>query len=121
MSMPGLDPGGVYARTGRVAAMNGLSGGAVDHLLPVAEIIVLVLGALSALVVGFWKGFRWLDGQITTRFSDLIREWTAANDRRHEETARAIADLRDRDGERASAIKRTHERIDSIMERLSPP
>ena len=57
---------------------------------------------------------------MTGRFKVLISEFTAANDRRHLEHAQAIADLRDRDKERAAAIKRTHERIDSIMERIPP-
>ena len=98
--------------------MDKLSGGAVEHLVPVVEIIVLTVVALVALLVGFWRGFKWLDTQITDRFAILIAEWTEANDRRHEEHARAISDLRERDIERAQAIKRTHERIDTIMGRL---
>jgi hypothetical protein len=100
--------------------MGGLTGGALEHAAPFLELILGVGAALGAVVVGFWKGFRWLDTQITERFAVLIKEWTEANDRRHDEHARAISDLRERDSERASAIKRTHERIDNIMERLPP-
>jgi hypothetical protein len=100
--------------------MGGMTGGAVEHLLPFVEILIAVGGAVGVIVVTGWKGFKWLDTQITDRFAALISEWTEANDRRHDEHARAIADLRDRDSERASAIKRTHERIDNIMERLPP-
>jgi DNA-binding GntR family transcriptional regulator len=100
--------------------MSSLSGSALEHLVPFVEILALAVAAIAALVVGFWKGFRWLDTQITDRFAALISEWTEANDRRHDEHARAISDLRERDSERASAIKRTHERIDVLMERIPP-
>ena len=98
--------------------MGGLSSGAVEHLVPVVEIIALTVGALVALVIGFWRGFRWLDEQMTGRFKTLISEFTAANDRRHELHDRAIADLRARDEERAEAIKRVHGRVDSLWERI---
>lgn len=98
--------------------MGGLTSGAVEHLVPVVEIIALTVGALVALIVGFWRGFRWLDEQMTGRFKVLISEFTQANDRRHELHDRAITDLRDRDNERAEAIKRLHGRVDSVWERI---
>lgn len=98
--------------------MGSLSGGAVEHLVPVLEIVALAVAALVTLLVAFWRGFKWLDTQMTARFAELIREFTAANDRRHEGHDRAISDLRERDNERAEAIKRVHARVDSVWERI---
>jgi DNA-binding GntR family transcriptional regulator len=115
--------------------MSGLSGGAVDHLVPVVEIVALLVGALVAIAGGLWAGFRWLRGQIRESFEGLTRSeqfrkvvseivtdatvgWNDLNNRLHEEHRRSIAELRKRDDERADAVKRLHGRVDSVWERI---
>lgn len=98
--------------------MGGLSGGAVEHLIPVVEIVAALFVALVAIVGTLWGGFRWLRGVIAEEFKALVLEWTAANDRRHAEHDRAIEDLRERDNERAEAVKRLHGRVDAVWERV---
>lgn len=115
--------------------MGGLSGGAVEHLVPVVEIFVLLVGALLAIAGGLWAGFRWLRGQIRESFEGLTKSehfkkvvagiitdatagWNDINNRLHEEHRRGISELRKRDDERADAIKRLHGRVDSVWERI---
>lgn len=115
--------------------MSGLSGGAVDHLIPVVEIIVVLVGALLAIAGGLVAGFRWLRGEIRESFqnftkgddfkrvvSEIITEatagWNDINNRLHEEHRRSIGELRKRDDERADAIKRLHGRVDSVWEKV---
>jgi hypothetical protein len=119
-----------------------LSPGAVEHLVPVVEIVVLLGGAVVAVIVTGYAGFRWLRGQIKESFqsfttgpdfrrvvSEIITEatagWNDINNRLHEEHRRSFTELRKRDDElakrddeRAEAIKRLHGRVDSVWERV---
>ena len=116
--------------------MSNLSSGAVDHLVPVVEVVVLLIGALGVIAGGLWAGFRWLRGQIRDSFHGLTRSdefrkvvaeiitdatagWNDLNNRMHEEHRRSIGELRKRDEERLDAIKRLHGRVDSVWERVA--
>jgi hypothetical protein len=91
---------------------------AVEHFYPVFVIILFVLGTLVVTVGGLWGGFRWLRGVIQTEFTGLIKEFIAANDKRHEKHEAAIEGLRRRDMERADAIKRLHGRVDDVWSKM---
>ncbi len=115
--------------------MGSLSGGAVEHLMPVVEILGGLVIVLAVIVGGLWRGFRWLDGRIDERFKGLTHSdefkamvsaivteaaagWADINNRLHEEHRRSIGELRKRDDERADAIKRLHGRVDAVWERV---
>ena len=100
--------------------MGDLSPGAVEHAYPVMQVLLLFLAGLMTIIGGFWGGFRWLRTVINDEFTKLISAFLAANDRRHEAHDRAIEEMRERDNERADAIKRLHGRVDGILERLAP-
>lgn len=116
--------------------MNGLSTGAVEHLVPVVEIIVGVVIVLAALIGGLWKGFIWLDGRMDQKFKDQTRSedfervvtkvvekaaagWADVNNRLHNEHTGRINSLERRDEERASAIQRLHGRVDEAWVKLA--
>lgn len=92
--------------------------GAVEHFYPVVVNVLFVLGLLIVVMGGLWGGFRWLRGVIQTEFTGLIKEFIAANDKRHEKHEAALTDLRKRDAERADAIKRLHGRVDEVYVRF---
>jgi hypothetical protein len=114
--------------------MGGLSGDAVDHLVPVVQIIVGVIVLLAALIGGLWRGFVWLDKRIGARIAgwadskdfkqavaDIVSQasagWSDLYNRQLEDVRHGIKDLRERDLERADSVKRAHQRIDAMMER----
>jgi hypothetical protein len=49
-----------------------LSKEAVDHLWPVIQIISLFIVALGTLILSLWRGFRWLQAQITTTAQAML-------------------------------------------------
>lgn len=91
---------------------------AISHFVPVIQIFVWAIGLLAIFIIAIWRGFRWLDEQITKRHQELIADWVNMNELRHQANAKAIEELRVRDGERVSAITRLHSRVDQIWQRL---
>lgn len=115
--------------------MGGLSPSAVEHAVPVVQIVVGLVVGTFAVIGAVWGGFVWLRARIVEEFHGLTKSdafkkvvgeiiveathgWNDINNRQHEEHRRALAELRKRDDERADAIKRLHARVDSIWERM---
>lgn len=77
-----------------------LSPAAVEHLWPVIQIIGLFLAALGTLVLSLWRGFRWLQAQITTTAEAMLAPIAkdvahnqASTKKAHRRIARLRADL----------------------------
>jgi hypothetical protein len=85
--------------------MSDLTPGAVEHLYPVAQVIVAVTVIVAAVVGTLWKGFRWLRSQMGEVVSEAFVKWSAVYDQK-------LEDLRRRDEERAQAVSRLHKRVD---------
>jgi DNA-binding GntR family transcriptional regulator len=116
--------------------MNNLPPTAIEHFVPVLEIFLALLAMLFALIVGLWRGFRWLDEEIGKRINgwseseafkhavaqivtQAFAPITDINNRLHEEHRRGLAEMRKRDDERAEAIKRLHGRVDDVWKEVS--
>ena len=114
--------------------MNGLNGNAVDHLVPVVQIVVGMIVLLVALIGGLWRGFVWLDKRIGSRIAgwadskdfkqavaDIVSQasagWSDLYNRQLEDVRHTLKELRERDAERADSVKRAHQRIDGMMTR----
>jgi hypothetical protein len=108
--------------------MGGLSPGAVEHFMPVAQVIGAIVIILLAVVGGLWRGFVWLDQRIASRIagwaeskpfaaavSQIVNEAFAAtndlNNRMHEEHRRNFTETRE-------AVKRLHGRVDHLFEKV---
>lgn len=52
--------------------MADLSGPAVDHLWPVLQIVGSAFFLLVSMIIGLWRGFRWLNDQITKTAQALL-------------------------------------------------
>jgi len=115
--------------------MNGA--GAIDPTLAMS--VVQVVGSLAVALVAIigvlWRGFVWLDRRMDARisgwsessgFRSAVREivsqashgWSDLYNRQLEDIRRTLAEVRERDAERADSVKRAHQRIDGIMERV---
>jgi DNA-binding GntR family transcriptional regulator len=116
--------------------LNNLSGDAVQHLVPVMEIVGLMVIILLAVIGGLWKGFRWLDGRMDDKFVEQTRSeafekvithvveraaagWADVNNRLHNEHSQRLSGLERRDEERAQSISRLHGRVDEAWVKLA--
>lgn len=116
--------------------MSSLSSGAVEHLVPVVEIIIGAVVVLSVIIGGLWKGFVWLDGRMDAKFTQQTKSdefekvitkvveraaagWADVNNRLHNEHSTRISGLERRDEERAQAISRLHGRVDEAWVKLA--
>lgn len=116
--------------------MNGLTGEAAQHLVPVMEIIGLMVMILLAVVGGLWKGFRWLDSRMDEKFLQQTRSeafekvisnvveraatgWADVNNRLHNEHSQRLSAMERRDEERAQSITRLHARVDDAWVKLA--
>lgn len=97
--------------------MGGLSSDGVSHLVPVAEVLVLLVGGLAAILVGGFKGFAWLRAGWREDLKATLNEWADVHETRHQAHEKAINEVR---AQTASGLKRAHERIDNILDRLPP-
>lgn len=112
--------------------MGGVTADSWAHAVPFFQLLFVTALVITALVGGLIKGFLWLDEKIGARilawseskdFKNAVAEivqqsFASAMDiqnRLHEETRRSIAELRERDNERADSVKRAHQRIDSLL------
>jgi hypothetical protein len=86
----------------------------------VLQIIGFTVGLLIAVAGGMVAGFRWLRRVIAEEFKALASSWDSSSERRHQSHETAIKELRERDLERAGAIKRLHARVDTIWEKVGP-
>ena len=112
-----------------------MGGGAVDPNLAVS--VVQVVGALAAAlltIIGvLWRGFVWLDKRMDARIgnwseskgfraavAEIVSQasagWSDLYNRQLEDVRRTVAELRERDAERADSVKRAHQRIDGMMQ-----
>ena len=116
--------------------MSGLTSGAVEHLIPVVEIIIAATVLLLAIVGGLWKGFQWLDSRMDDKFVQQTRSeefekvvakvveraaagWADVNNRLHNEHSQRLSGLERRDEERVQAITRLHGRVDEAWVKLA--
>ena len=52
--------------------MPDLSPAAVEHLWPVLQIVGAMVFVLASFVIGLWRGFRWLQGQIRATAEAMV-------------------------------------------------
>ncbi len=97
--------------------MGGLSGDAASHLVPVVEVFVLLVGVVSALLVGLWKGFTWLREGWREDLKHTLDKWADAHEGRHQKHESDLSELR---ASVASGLRRVHERIDVLSDRVPP-
>jgi hypothetical protein len=89
----------------------------MEHLVPVAEVLVLLVGGLITLLVGGVKGFAWLRNGWREDLKATLAEWADAHESRHQAHENEINLLRERT---TDGFKRAHERIDAIIDRMPP-
>ena len=113
---------------------------AAAHAAPFIWWAIFTVSVVVAILGAAWGGFVWLRARIkeefqgltaSDEFKKLVRSvvseaasgWLDIDNRQHEEHRAAVKDLRERDKERAEAVKRLHVRVDRIWERFgqSPP
>jgi DNA-binding GntR family transcriptional regulator len=116
--------------------VNSLTSGAVEHIVPVMEIIFASVIVVLTLVGGLWKGFQWLDGRMDEKFLQQTRSeafdkvitkvveraaagWADVNNRLHNEHSQRLSGLERRDEERVQAITRLHGRVDEAWVKLA--
>ena len=111
-----------------------MGNGSVDPTLAVSvvQVVAALAGVLVAIVGVIWRGFVWLDKRMDTRignwseskgFRSAVAEivsqassgWSDLYNRQLEDVRRTVAELRERDNERADSVKRAHQRIDGMM------
>jgi hypothetical protein len=97
--------------------MGGLSSDGVSHLVPVAEVLALLVGGLITILVSGWKAFGWLRNGWRDDLKGVLNEWADSHETRHQKHDADITDMRK---QMAGGLKRAHERIDAVMERLPP-
>ena len=97
--------------------MSGLSGDATSHLVPVLEVFVLLAGGVVALLVAGWKGYSGLRSGWREDLQTALDRWADAHETRHQKHEADLTEIR---SQVASGLRRVHERIDVLSDRVPP-
>ncbi len=97
--------------------MGGLSSDAASHLVPVVEVFILLVGGVIALLVAGWKGFSWLRAGWREDLQATLDRLADSHEVRHQKHETDLSEIR---SQVASGLRRCHERIDLLSDRVPP-
>ena len=97
--------------------MGDLSNDAASHVVPVVEVFVLLIGGVAALLVAGWRGYQALRSGWREDLQGALDRWADSHETRHQKHESDMSEIR---AQVASGLRRVHERIDVLSDRVPP-
>ncbi|MEI6225611.1 MAG: hypothetical protein WCS72_12700 [Deltaproteobacteria bacterium] len=97
--------------------MSALSGDAVTHAVTFAELAVGGLSFTVAILVAGWKTYAALRSGWREDLEAALSRWADAHETRHQKHEFDLSEIR---SQVASGLRRVHERIDVLSDRVPP-